>query len=120
MLPLYPILSISHNNKAAPAAIKAPATFSTPPAIPPASLTNAGGEVVGLGPVRPVSEGNSTVQTPLQLEGPAVEVQVVVCPVHVTFAGQVGRTGGAVGRTHVHVMLAEQGTGPAVPVQVTV
>jgi len=111
---------MSQNNKAAPAASITPATFSTPPVTPPASLASGGGEVVGLGPVRPVSEGNSTVQTPSQLEGPAVEVQVVVCPVHVKFGGQVVRTGGAVGRTHVHVMLAEQGTGPSVPVHVTV
>jgi hypothetical protein len=38
----------------------------------------------------------------------------------VAFDGHVDKTGGAVGRTHVHVMLEEQGSGPCVPVHVTV
>jgi hypothetical protein len=40
--------------------------------------------------------------------------------VHVRPGGQVGRTGGAGGKTQVHVIVGAQGRGPVVPVCVTV
>ncbi len=55
-----------------------------------------------------------------QLDGPAFEVQVVVCPVQVRLGGHVEAVCTPPGSTHVQVGCAEQGKGPTLPVQVVV